>query len=175
MEPKPPATVWLHPHVNIRQSSIEGNGLFATTDLAEGVLVIRLGGRLVTTRELAELFGTAASDPAKPYIDTITVHEDTHLVLPLGSPVHFGNHSCDPNVWHVGPYELATRRPIAGGEELTMDYGTNSGISSFAMVCRCGSSLCRGTITGGDWRRADLRERYGRHWVPALLDRITFG
>jgi hypothetical protein len=32
--------------------------------------------------------------------------------------------------------------------------------------------VCRQVITGEDWRRPDLRARYGDHWVPALLDRI---
>ena len=30
-------------------------------------------------------------------------------------------------------------------------------------------ALCRGEVTGEDWRRPELRERYGDHWVPALL------
>jgi hypothetical protein len=41
------------------------------------------------------------------------------------------------------------------------------------MDCACGSPLCRETVTGGDWRRAELRQRYGEHWIPMLLDRIS--
>ena len=84
----------------------------------------------------------------------------------------YGNHSCDPNLWWVGPYELAARRDIPVGEELTNDYSTSTAEPDFAMDCSCGSSLCRSIITGDDWRRADLRERYREHWVPALLRRI---
>jgi uncharacterized protein len=40
------------------------------------------------------------------------------------------------------------------------------------MTCLCGSPLCRGVVAGDDWRRPELRERYGEHWVPALLTRI---
>jgi putative ABC transport system permease protein len=40
------------------------------------------------------------------------------------------------------------------------------------MLCQCGSPLCRHEITSEDWRRPDLWERYGDHWVPALLERI---
>jgi hypothetical protein len=43
----------------------------------------------------------------------------------------------------------------------------------FTMDCACGAptSLCRGTVTGDDWRLPELRERYGAHWVPVLLAR----
>lgn len=40
------------------------------------------------------------------------------------------------------------------------------------MTCRCGTAMCRGEITSSDWRRPELRDRYGDHWTPALLARI---
>lgn len=93
-------------------------------------------------------------------------------MLPPGSALHFANHSCDPNVWYVGAYDLVARRTIRAGDELTTDYGTYSGLATFAMDCRCRSVSCRGTVTGEDWRRVELQRRYGSHWVPALLERI---
>jgi hypothetical protein len=128
----------------------------------------------VSSDELRALI-EAAADPGAPYVDTITVYEDSHLLLPEGSVVHFGNHSCNPNTWQIGAYETQARRNIRAGEELTIDYGTISGAPGFSMECRCGSPLCRGAISSEDWRRLDLRERYGEHWVPALLDRIKAG
>lgn len=89
-----------------------------------------------------------------------------------GTAAHWCNHSCDPNLWHVGPYEIAARRPIGAGEELTVDYATNSGASGFRMRCRCGSPRCRGEITSDDWQRPDLQARYRGHWTPALQARI---
>ena len=89
--------------------------------------------------------------------------------------MHYGNHCCDPNLWHVGPYEIAARRDITAGEEATIDYGTESGAPGWTMPCRCGSVLCRGEVSGDDWRRPELRERYGDHWVPALLARTRPG
>jgi hypothetical protein len=161
------AGVWVDRRVAVRRSPIEGDGLFASAAIAEGTVVIRLGGRLVTSAALAELI-----DAATTYVDTITVDEDAHLVLPPGTAAHFGNHSCDPDLWLVGPYELATRRPIAVGDEITLDYATVSGADGFAMDCHCGSARCRGRITSDDWRRPDLRRRYEGHWAPALQRRI---
>lgn len=168
----PEPDCWLHPEIAVRPSPIAGLGLFATAPIAVGTVVSRLGGRLVCGRRLGDLFAAAAREPGQPYIDTITVGEDLHLVLPPRRSNGYGNHSCDPNLWWVGPYELAARRDICAGEELTSDYAASTADPYFTMECSCGSPLCRGLITGDDWRRPELRARYGRHWVPALLARI---
>ena len=77
-------------------SPIEGRGLFAADAVPAGTVVIGLGGRLVSSAELDSLIATADADPAAPYVDTLTVDEDLHLVLPSETSVHFVNHSCDP-------------------------------------------------------------------------------
>ena len=110
-------------------------------------------------------------DPSAPFIDTITIGEGLHLVLPPAQPIHYGNHSCDPNLWWLDALTLAARRHIDRGEEVTNDYGTSSGDPAFQMECQCGSRLCRRVVTGNDWRREDLRARYEDHWVPALRAR----
>ena len=158
--------------MQIAPSPIAGLGLFARADIRPGATVSRLGGRLVTGRELRQIFAAAAQQPDHPYVDTITVGEDLHLVLPAGQPNHYGNQSCDPNLWWADAYTLVARRPIAAGEEVTSDYATSTGVADFTMDCACGSSLCRGVITGEDWRRPDLQARYGDHWIPMLLARI---
>jgi len=168
LTPGPEPDCWLHADVEVRRSAIEGRGLFARAPIAAGTVVSRLGGRLVSWAELERL----CADPDQPYVDTITVSETEHLVLPPRRDNGYGNHSCDPNLWWVGPYELAARRDIAAGDELTNDYGTSTGAADFAMACACGSPLCRHTVTGADWRRPELLERYGDHWIPMLLDRI---
>jgi hypothetical protein len=164
---EPPRVPWVHESVIVGDSLIAGRGMFTNQALAPGRVVLRLGGRLVSTEELARLI-----EQSDRYVDTVTVFEDLHLVLPSGTTVHYGNHSCAPNLWHVGPYEIATRGQIGAGEELTMDYGTQSGAPGFSMACRCGAPECRGVVTSEDWRRPDLRARYAGHWVPALEERI---
>lgn len=134
--------------------------------------MIRLGGRLVSSAELDALVRAADADPGNAYVDTITVEDDRHLVLPPATPVHFGNHSCDPTLWLVGPYELATRRRVAPGDEATIDYGTFSGADGLEMTCRFGANGCRSTVTSDDWRRPELQQRYQGHWAPALQARI---
>lgn len=168
----PAADCWLHDAIEPRTSSIEGLGLFATRRLPAGTVVERLGGRLVSEDELLALFAAQEREPGAPYIDTIAASDGLHLVLPPGTPLHYGNHSCEPNAWHVDAYTVATRRDIAPGEEITIDYGTVSAAAGWAMHCQCGAAACRGTITAEDWRIPELRQRYGEHWVPELLSRI---
>lgn len=161
--------VWVYPGVEVRRSTVAGDGLFSTIQLDADVIVIRLGGRLVSTAELHHLFAAAGDDE---YIDTIAVGVDTHIVLPPRTTAHYVNHSCEPNLWSVSAYELATRRPLDPGDELTIDYGTISDDATFRMECVCGEPSCRGVITGDDWRRADLQRRYALHWSPGLQRRI---
>lgn len=157
----------------VRDSPIEGRGLFFNSEIAAGVIVVRLGGRLVSLGELTALIQLAETDRNAPYVDSITVYPDEHLVLPTESPIHFGNHSCNPTLWAVGPFEIATRNDVTAGQEATLDYGTMSGADGFRMECRCGVSACRGEVTSTDWMREELQERYRGHWVPALQQRIA--
>lgn len=144
--------------------------MFAARDIAVSTVVVRLGGRLVTSVDLRVLLADA--DTGSGYVDTVTVYEGLHLVMPPRSTAHFANHACDPTLWHVGPYDLAARRHVSTGEELTVDYGTSSGADGFVMDCRCGAPTCRGRVTSDDWRRPELRARYEGHWTPALQSRI---
>jgi uncharacterized protein len=163
----PPAVPWVDEAVIVACSAIHGRGMFTSADLEAGRLVVRLGGRLVSSSELGELLHGASG-----YVDTLAVSDDLHLVLPSGTMVHCGNHSCDPNLWHIGPYEIATRRPVRAGEELTVDYGTHSDGTGFVMTCFCGAASCRGKVTGQDWLRPELQAAYAGHWAPVLEDRI---
>jgi hypothetical protein len=168
---EPPRDVWVHPSLAVRPSPIAGAGLFATSALDADVVVIRLGGRLVDSAELTRILDAAAT--TGEYVDTLAVDLDTHLVLPSRTAAHFANHSCDPSMWPVDVFTLATRRPIAVGDELTIDYGTISDGAGFVMPCACGAATCRGTVTGEDWRLPELQRRHRGHWPPGLQRRIA--
>ena len=102
----------MHEVIAVRPSPIDGQGLFATQDLPAGSVVARLGGRLISDEQLERLIAEAERDADAPYIDSIAVHDDTNLLIPPGQPIHFGNHSCDPNLWHVDPFTAATSRRV---------------------------------------------------------------
>lgn len=169
----PSPDCWLHPDVEVRLSPIEGQGLFALARISVGATVVRCGGRLVSGDELRRLLADAEAESSSSYVDTIAVENDLHLIMPPGQLIHFGNHSCDPNLWWSTEYTLTARRTIEVDDELTNDYATSTDAEDFAMTCLCKATSCRGVITGRDWLRKDLQERYGNHWVPALLARIS--
>lgn len=129
-----PSHCWLHPGVAVRESKIEGRGLFATVRLVEGTSVSRVGGRIVPSTALASLLAARDHDPSQPYVDTIMIDDDAHLILPPGNLNHYGNHSCDPNLWWADGFTLDARCDIEPGTELTNDYGTSPGIRRTA--CR---------------------------------------
>ncbi|WP_040492203.1 SET domain-containing protein [Ilumatobacter nonamiensis] len=167
----PDAEPWVHPSLEVRESAIAGHGLFAGELLSAGDLVIRFGGRIVSDVELAEAFADA--DRSGRYVDTFHLETDRHLVLPQGSTAHFGNHSCDPNVWLAGPFELIARREIRPDEEITVDYATFSILPDFMMTCHCASSSCRRRVSGNDWQLSELQDRYGEHWAPVAWGLIS--
>lgn len=166
----PEPDCWLHPEIEVVPSAIEGRGLSARARIAAGTRVARLGGRLVPEEELRELLAAASRSGA--YVDTVSVYEGVHLVLPSGDPLHAGNHSCDPTMWWADPYTLVARRDVLPGEELTLDYATITDDRTFTMECLCGAVLCRGRVTGQDWQLTALQHAYGDHWVPVLRQRI---
>jgi hypothetical protein len=67
LSPEPDPECWLHPEVEIGPSSIAELGLFARAAIERGAIVSRLGGRLVTGKELRQIFTEAAQQPDHPY------------------------------------------------------------------------------------------------------------
>lgn len=124
---------------------------------------MRLGGRLIDDAALAAL--------SPPY-SSLTVAAGLHLLIDPDHPVRYGNHSCDPCLWHAGATTVVARSRIRSGEELTIDYATHTGSETWTMRCKCGAAACRGVVTGRDWRLPELQRAYGRHWSPPLLERI---
>jgi len=67
------------------------------------------------------------------------------------------------------------RRAVDLGEELTADYAIwelqEDWVSPWS--CNCRSHLCRGVITGMDWRLPELQDRYGNHFLPCIYEKIN--
>jgi hypothetical protein len=146
----------------VRASEIEGTGLFAGRTFEEGETVMVLGGTVVDDEELARL---------SPH-SSLAIGEGVNLVQADDDPAQYGNHSCDPNLWLADEVTVVTRRPVEAGEELTVDYATMT-VVPWQMECRCGAATCRGVVSGDDWRRPDLRERYAGRFSPFINARIT--
>lgn len=161
---------WTNPRVEIRASSIEGNGLFACTPLKEGEVVEVMGGMVLNETE----FETFLQTTAKPY-NAIQIAEGLYLVEhPEVTRTRRGslNHSCNPNLWMDDEATFVARTDIEAGEELTVDYALFTARPGWAMDCRCGSRLCRQRVTGNDWKLTELQDRYRGHFSPYIDERI---
>jgi hypothetical protein len=104
-----------------------------------------------------------------------TVQVEERLYLASHGPDEgpdFINHSCDPNTGLEGQIALVALQRILPGEEVTIDYAMCDGSPYDEFDCACGSPICRGRVTGDDWRNPVLRERYAGHFSPYLERRI---
>ena len=84
------------------------------------------------------------------------------------------NHSCDPNTWWVSDTQLAARRTIKQGEEVTYDYSTSDVSPDWVAQweCQCGAKDCRKRISSIDCLREDFQRKYGGHlpsWVKEFI------
>lgn len=163
---------WVDPRQEIRPSLIHGLGSFARGVIYAGEPVEIIGGLMMTEDEFRAFQLTAAR------FNAVQIGEDQHLVeRPTVTQQRAGsiNHACDSNLWMADEVTLVARWNIAPGEELTVDYALFSTQPDWVMdrLCRCGLPVCRGVITGNDWKLPQVQERYRRHFSPFLNERIA--
>jgi SET domain-containing protein len=140
-----------------------GWGVHAVEQVERGELLTLWGGKVVRHEEINEIEGGKYLQVEEElYLQTVTVDE----------PADRFNHSCDPNAGISGQVGLVAMREIAPGEEVTFDYAMCDGSPYDEFTCACGSTLCRGRVSGEDWRRPELWERYAGHFSPYLQRRI---
>jgi SET domain-containing protein len=161
---------WLDPRIAVRVSSLGGSGSFATAPIAAGEVVIRWGGLVLRADELDKI-------ALKPD-SIIPIAEGLFMATPAEATDvsdYYLNHSCDPALWMVDAASFAARRDIAPGSELTADYAFWQDDDGFVpdWNCGCGAALCRGKVTGADWRLRALQERYRGHFSPFVNARIA--
>ncbi|MDC3958863.1 SET domain-containing protein [Polyangium jinanense] len=158
---------WLDPRLEVRPSPIDGHGIFATAPIEKGKTIIIWGGQVFTREDIAAGRALRRSYTA--------ISEDLFLGNVAGqehTADDYINHACDPAVWMLDEVTLATRRRLAVGDEVTIDYAMYLDADWEPEACRCGSRLCRGSITSEDWQKPELFERYGYHFSPFLNERI---
>ncbi len=144
-----------------------GCGVFAREPIQKNEIVCVWGGRVVTEAEL---------DSNMPNFNQriLQIDEGLYLETPEAlEPTDCFNHSCDPNLGFRGQVGLVAMRDIQAGEEANFDYAMCDGTAYDEFDCSCGSANCRGKVTGDDWKREDLWEKYGGYFSPYLAHRIA--
>ena len=143
-----------------------GKAVYARDVLEPGELIAVWTGRIVSAEQLDEL-------PEEIRRHTVQVEEGLYLAShgPDEGP-DFINHSCEPNAGLDGQIAIVALTRIQPGEEVTIDYAMCDGSPYDEFDCACGSAICRGRVSGDDWRNPMLWERYAGHFSPYLERRI---
>jgi SET domain-containing protein len=166
------ALSYLSPKTEVRASPIHGRGLFATNDIAKDEIVAIKGGHIVTGKVLTEQI-TPVLGPVEIQID------DDLFIAPVTADEReasmlYSNHSCDANLGIRGEITFVAIRDIEAGEELTHDWCvTDNG--DYRVKCNCGASTCRSTLTGKDWQKPELQEKYAGYFSAYLQKKIDRG
>ena len=143
----------LRNRLQVDQSALHGQGVFALCHMAAGEIVIEYVGEIIS---MAEALRRHPHDPSNPehtfyfHIDDARVIDGLHG----GNASRWINHSCRPNCEPVeikGRVFIQTRRQVWRGEELTFNYGlvSDEPLSDALKVkyaCRCGAKKCKGTM-----------------------------
>lgn len=138
----------------VRDSGIQGKGVFAVTRIRNGRRLIEYTGERISPEEEAIRYDDEAMERHHTFL--FHIDEETTIDGAVGgNDSRFINHSCDPNCEAVdeeGRIYIEAIRTIHPGEELTYDYGFefNPDEDDPEMIskypCHCGAPNCRGTI-----------------------------
>ena len=150
------ALSYCSPKTEERESPIHGKGLFAIQPISLGDVVAVKGGHILTKDEWTTLVGQLG--PAEIQISEELFIAPTRQEDRDGCML-YTNHSCEPNIGVQGQIVFVAMRDIVPGEELTHDWATTDDLN-YSMECQCGSPSCRGIITGKDWMKQELQEKY---------------
>jgi uncharacterized protein len=124
--------------IEIKNSSIEGRGIFATEKIKKGGFIQYIAGQRI--RKLPKTKEEALSIPnwfglsRQLWID------------PGKGTFRFLNHSCEPNAAIKGTKTLVALQDIEPGQEITVDYSITDADPLWEMDCLCKTKTCRQKI-----------------------------
>ena len=158
------------PKTEVHESKIHERGLFAIADIGKNEIVAVKGGHIVDRKTLREEI-TPVLGPVEIQID------DDLFIAPMSDEERelsmlYLNHSCDSNLGVRGEITFVAMRDINAGEELTHDWAMTDD-DDYSLMCNCGASNCRQTLTGKDWQRPDLQRRYAGYFSAYLARKIA--
>ena len=159
------------PKIEISDNTLAGRGVVAIADIARDEIVAIKAGNIITRAEL-ERATLDAGDMALQIDDDFYIAPRTPEEIDDMSV--FINHSCDPNVGFRGQVVYVAMRDIAAGEELCHDYSMERS-DDYSLDCHCGSPLCRGKVTGQDWKLPELQQRYGDYFSIYIRNKFQRG
>ncbi|MEP6491304.1 MAG: SET domain-containing protein-lysine N-methyltransferase [bacterium] len=148
----------------IKGNALSGYGIYATRAVAPNEIVFRgeeRSQRIASREHVMSVWSDEDQLQFRRYAYPLS---DEVYVLWDENPAEWApqNHSCEPNTGFHG-LNVVALRPIARGEELTLNYGELLNEESEPFECHCGAASCRGLVTGtaGNSIGASAIERSG--------------
>jgi len=138
----------------VRDSGIQGIGVFATRFIPAGTRLIEYTGERLTEAE-ADARYPEDGESGNHHTFLFSIADDIVIDAAFhGNDARWINHSCDPNCDAVVDSErlwVETIRDVKRGEELAYDYAfeleeRHSPAAKRRYPCNCGEANCRGTI-----------------------------
>ena len=147
------------PLCKVKNSKINGRGLYATADIKEETQIIQYVGEKITKKESTKRaleWEEQARETGEGLVYIFELDDTYDIDGRLGeNPARYMNHSCDGNceaINYDGEIWIVARKDIKKGEELVYDYG-------YVMEhfldhpCLCGADNCIGYIVREDQRK----------------------
>ena len=152
--------------VEIRSGSIDNIGMFAKEKILAGEIVYIKGGHILTKENLyySKIINSYLPISDNYYLGALTDEEEDSIKL-------YNNHSCDPNCGLHGEITFVAIRDIEPNEELTVDYAFIDN-EDYTFECHCGSPKCRHIVTGYDWKKKEIQDKYYQFFAQYLKDKI---
>lgn len=142
-----------------------GHGVFATVPIKKGTILVMFGGTVVTEEQM-----DSVPDDLKSL--SIQVEEDLFLISTVIGPGDHFNHSCSPNAGMDGQIALIAMRDIVIAEEITFDYAMCDSAPYDEFDCMCDTPDCRLQVTGDDWQKSELWEKYDGYFSPYIQRKV---
>jgi SET domain-containing protein len=152
--------------VEVRECSLNGKGIFAKENIKKGEIVYIKGGHLLTREQIytTGVINSYFTISDEYFLGATSAEEEESITL-------YQNHSCNPNCGLRGEITFVAMHDILKDEELTVDYAFIDN-EDYSFNCTCGAENCRGTVTGYDWKRKDIQDKYFDYFATYLKEKI---
>lgn len=150
----------------IKQSKIHLKGMFAIREIYKDEIVFIKGGHILKRNEIftSGIINSYFPIDDEFFLGAINKQDEEQIKLYI-------NHSCNPNCGLRGEITFIAMRDIQINEEVTFDYALLDN-EDYEFKCYCNSKVCRGFITGYDWKRKDIQEKYYMYFAEYLKSKI---
>ena len=146
-------------NVYVKESPLQGRGVFAAKDFKKNNLVLEIDDTHVVEDE----------NKLTPEQHAFDLDYLENKIVLMQEPEKYINHSCDPNTYvktKNNIRQILAMRDISKGDEITYDYSIN-GDNEGTFECRCGSKNCRKIYQGNFFK---LPIEIQKQYLPYLDD-----